>query len=74
MVIFKDFLRYLNFKLGLSYVDNWFVFSPVSKNFEQIFKRYVNLKIIDIFQDSKSSNYSYSQDQSIIMILFIPLH
>ena len=60
----KDFLRFLNFKLGLSYVDNWFVFSPVSKLIlTNYLKRYVNLKIIDIFQDSNSSNYSYSQEK-----------
>ena len=27
----KDFLRFIDFKIGLKNVDNWYVFSPISK-------------------------------------------
>ena len=47
----KDFLRYLNFQLGKKNVDNWYVFSPISKKIiEKHIKIYSNLKIINIFK------------------------
>ncbi len=62
----KDFLRFLDFKIGLSNVDNWYVFSPISKKIlNNYLKNYTNVKIINIFENYKSldldknKNYIY---------------
>lgn len=62
----KDFLRFLDFKIGLNNVDNWYVFSPISKKIlSNYLKNYINLKTINIFEDykpqnpNKNKNYKY---------------
>ncbi len=58
----KDFLRYIDFRIGLKNVDNWFVFSPVSKKIlSKYLKNYINLKIINIFENYKSINFDNNQ-------------
>lgn len=59
----KDFLRYLDFKIGLKNVDNWYVFSPISKKIlSKYLKQYINIKIIDIFQNYQSLNFESKQN------------
>ena len=59
----KDFLRYLDFKLGKNNVDNWFVFSPVSKKIlNKYLKKYINLKTINIFENYQSINLDTNQN------------
>lgn len=59
----KDSLRYLDFKIGLKNVDNWYVFSPVSKKIlSKYLKNYINLKIINIFENYKYKNFDSNQN------------
>ena len=61
----KDFLRYLDFKLGLNNVDNWFVFSPLSKIIlSKHLKNYINLKTINIFENYQSINLDTNRNYS----------
>lgn len=53
----KDFLRFVDFRLGLKNVDNWYIFSPISKIIlTRYLKSYVNIKIINIFEKYTTLN------------------
>ena len=50
----KDSLRFLAFIYGKKNVDNWYTLSPIAKKIiSKKLKKYVNIKILDIFEDYK---------------------
>jgi glycosyltransferase involved in cell wall biosynthesis len=50
----KDSLRFLAFIYGKKNVDNWYTLSPIAKKIiSKKLKKYVNIKILDIFKDYK---------------------
>lgn len=51
----KDFLRFLFFYFGKKNVNSWYVFSPTAhKMLNKHIKKYINIKIIDIYNDYKN--------------------
>lgn len=65
----KDFLRYLIFLFGKKNVNNWYVFSPISKKIlKKNLKNYENIKILNIYDDYR---FQKKQNNDLIEYDFI---
>ena len=52
----KDSLRFLAFMYGKKNIENWYILSPIGKKIiSKKLKKYVNIKILDIFEDYKKN-------------------
>jgi hypothetical protein len=52
----KDSLRYFAFIFGKKNIENWYTLSPIAKKIISIrLKKYVNIKILDIFENYKKT-------------------
>ena len=52
----KDSLRYFAFIFGKKNIENWYTLSPIAKKIiSKKLKKYVNVKILDIFEDYKKT-------------------
>ena len=55
----KDSLRFLAFMYGKKNIENWYTLSPIGKRIiSKKLKKYVNIKILDIFEDYKKNEFN----------------
>ena len=55
----KDSLRFLAFTYGKNNIENWYTLSPIAKNIiSKKLKKYVNIKILDIFEGYKKKKFN----------------
>ncbi len=67
-----DCVRYLNFRVYSKFVDNWYIFSPRAEEIlKKKLKNYVNIKIINIYENLKLPKFNIDQNQENINFDFI---
>ena len=67
-----DSIRYLNFKIYSKFVDNWYIFSPRAEEIlKKKLKKYINIKIVNIYENIKMPKFNMGENQEIIKFDFI---